>query len=295
MAKRFSPLPIQDLQVLATPRGLVIILWAIREYGPVSLTDLLIKVTGVTDGPTAGTSRLNLRQAVKHIAADLADLARIGLISLHNAQDHAPIYYEALNISPQELMLKQGSIVAEVTDELDFLQSTFNISLTELLQDDAMQMRFEPSFGKPEDGDWPEIFVVMPFRTELGSTYDNIQSVARGLGISCKRGDEFFSDDEIMTEIWSALWHCRLCIVDCTGRNANVFYELGIAHTIGKKCLLIAQSEQDLPFDVQHRRVIIYDSSPKGQRDFRDTIGKAIQEELGLKTDKLDEIFGKLR
>jgi hypothetical protein len=295
MAKRKSPFPLDDLQVLATPRGLAMMLWAIREYGPLTCTDLLTKVIGSTDMDVNGTMKISLRQAAKNIGADLMELATHGFISLRTADDkYEPLAPSVLNAPPNELLARFGNIAVEVTEALEFVQTTFDLSLTDFM-DDGIQMRFEPSFGNPVAGQWPEIFVVMPFRPELNATYDNILSVARGLGVSCKRGDEFFSDDEIMKEIWSAMWHSRLCIVDCTGRNANVFYELGIAHTIGKKCILLAQSEQDLPFDVQHRRVIIYQTTPKGQRDFRDIVGKAIQEELGMKTDKLDEIFGKLR
>jgi hypothetical protein len=61
-----------------------------------------------------------------------------------------------------------------------------------------------------------------------------------------------------VSEIYSAIRQAKIIIADCTGRNANVFYEIGIAHGIGKDVVLISQSKKDIPFDVGHRRFVIY-------------------------------------
>ncbi len=66
--------------------------------------------------------------------------------------------------------------------------------------------------------------------------------------------------DDIRTSIESA----DLIIADLTGKNANVFYEVGICHAIEKPVLLLAQSMDDVPFDLRHRRVLLYSYSPRG-------------------------------
>jgi hypothetical protein len=38
-----------------------------------------------------------------------------------------------------------------------------------------------------------------------------------------------------------------------TGRNPNVFYEVGYAHALGKIVLLLTQNGDDIPFDLKHR------------------------------------------
>jgi hypothetical protein len=50
------------------------------------------------------------------------------------------------------------------------------------------------------------------------------------------------------------------CVVvaDLTGKNANIFYEVGIAHTLEKPVLLLAQPMSDVPFDLRHKRVLLY-------------------------------------
>jgi hypothetical protein len=38
-----------------------------------------------------------------------------------------------------------------------------------------------------------------------------------------------------------------------------VFYELGLAHALGKPGVLVSSNQSDVPFDIQHVRVIYYD------------------------------------
>jgi len=103
-----------------------------------------------------------------------------------------------------------------------------------------------------------DIFMMMPFRDHLNPVYeDHIKKVAGALDFKIRRGDDPFSRHDIMREIWSFIYNSRLVIADCTERNPNVFYELGIAHTLGKPAILITQNIDDVPFDVRNRRVIV--------------------------------------
>jgi hypothetical protein len=102
-------------------------------------------------------------------------------------------------------------------------------------------------------------FVLMPFTTEWSlATYDAINSVVGPVGYRCLRANEIFGAN-VMQDIWTGIQSARAIIADLTGRNANVLYEVGIAHTLGKPTILLAQSETDIPFDLASRRVIIYD------------------------------------
>jgi nucleoside 2-deoxyribosyltransferase len=53
-------------------------------------------------------------------------------------------------------------------------------------------------------------------------------------------------------------------LADLTRKNANVFYEVGICHALAKPVLLLAQSIDEVPFDLRHRRVLLYEYSPRG-------------------------------
>jgi hypothetical protein len=44
-----------------------------------------------------------------------------------------------------------------------------------------------------------------------------------------------------------------------------VFYEAGIAHTLGRDAILITQSEHDIPFDLRHLRYVKYLNNAEGR------------------------------
>jgi len=118
-----------------------------------------------------------------------------------------------------------------------------------------------PRFGTPQaDGQYDmDVFMIMPFRDELTAVYqDVILPTVEALGLTIKRGDNFNTDVPIMSDVWAAINHARVIIADCTGNNPNVFYELGIAHTLGKKTLLLVQNIDDVPFDIQPLRQLVY-------------------------------------
>jgi hypothetical protein len=67
-----------------------------------------------------------------------------------------------------------------------------------------------------------------------------------------------------MQDVATLIDRSRVVIADCTTRNPNVFYEIGIAHTLGREVILIAQRESDVPFDLRHLRYIEYSTDPTG-------------------------------
>src|SRR6266699_3290884 len=77
-----------------------------------------------------------------------------------------------------------------------------------------------------------------------------------GAGLEAYRADLDFSPGAITTKILSELLSARLVIADLTGRNPNVFYELGIAHSFARPMISIADSSSSLPFDTKDERII---------------------------------------
>lgn len=60
--------------------------------------------------------------------------------------------------------------------------------------------------------------------------------------------------DRIFTQISKA----DVIVADMTGRNPNVFYEVGYAHALDKFVLLLTQDSDDIPFDLKHRQHTVY-------------------------------------
>jgi hypothetical protein len=123
------------------------------------------------------------------------------------------------------------------------------------------------------------VFSLMPFKKEknLQDVYENhTKAIVESFGLNCLRADDIFKHHMIMEDIWENICTTRFVISDLTDKNPNVFYELGMAHTVGKRVVLITQNEEDIPFDLRHLRYIKYEYTPSGMKKFEDELKKAI-------------------
>ncbi len=108
----------------------------------------------------------------------------------------------------------------------------------------------------------PSCFVIAPFGEPFDAYYQEILRPAiRRAGLDPLRADEINKPGVIVNQIWHGIIDSDVCLADVTGRNANVMYELGIAHAIGKPVVPIVQDTSDLPFDLQSFRFIVYETS----------------------------------
>lgn len=104
-------------------------------------------------------------------------------------------------------------------------------------------------------------FVMMPFGGWLDRYYHDIYAPAiRAAGLEPRRADELPDGGSIVTQIWKQIKQSSVLLADLSGQNANVFYELGIAHALGKPVVLTSSNLDDVPFDLRHLRVILYDT-----------------------------------
>jgi hypothetical protein len=103
-------------------------------------------------------------------------------------------------------------------------------------------------------------FVMMPFGEWFDKYYQDIYSPAiKEAGFEPIRADELFTTGSVVEQIWEQIEKAELLLADLTGKNPNVFYELGLAHAAGKPVIFAAAHVDDVPFDLRHLRVIIYD------------------------------------
>jgi hypothetical protein len=104
-------------------------------------------------------------------------------------------------------------------------------------------------------------FVMQPFAGALGGYYESIFKPAiEQAGLSPVRADnEIFATGKIMDQIWRGIRSATVLVAELTSKNPNVFYELGLAHALEKPVVLVSSNEEDVPFDLRHIRVILYD------------------------------------
>jgi hypothetical protein len=199
--------------------------------------------------------------------------------------------YASYYIEPKvQQLLEAGLIVAaengrfEVTDNWRRIQAALEMSLTQVSMLGTRSLVVQPYFGPPDKLANPiDLFVVMPFRDDLKPVWDDhIKKIALTLGVNAVRADDFFTTHSIMADVWNAIAGARVVITDCTGRNPNVFYELGVAHTVGKPVILIAQNVHDVPSDVRHIRYIQYEYTPRGMQQFEQRLEQTLRTEFGI-------------
>jgi hypothetical protein len=105
-------------------------------------------------------------------------------------------------------------------------------------------------------------FVLMPFDAQFNDIYKlGIKELAATLGITAERVDEQIYREGILERIYRQIEKADIIIADMTGKNANVFYEVGYAHAKDKICVLLTSKVEDIPFDLRHKRHIIYGGS----------------------------------
>jgi hypothetical protein len=103
-------------------------------------------------------------------------------------------------------------------------------------------------------------FVMMPFGDWFDRYYAEIYVPAiKEAGFEPVRADGLFSTGSVMEQIWDQIGKSTLLLADLTGKNPNVFYELGLSHAARKPVVFTAENVEDVPFDLRHLRVIIYD------------------------------------
>ncbi|HEY7095690.1 MAG TPA: hypothetical protein VH437_03135 [Terriglobales bacterium] len=103
-------------------------------------------------------------------------------------------------------------------------------------------------------------FVIMPFGQPFDRYYLNIFVPAiTGAGLKPLRADSIFSPSTIMADVWRFTRQAAVVLADVTGKNPNVFYELGLAHATGKPVVIVTNTLEDVPFDLKGLRVIEYD------------------------------------
>jgi hypothetical protein len=126
------------------------------------------------------------------------------------------------------------------------------------------------------DEKYNTVFVLMPFEEQFSEVY--LKGIKDGLptGWECNRSDERWDIPETVCRICKSIQEATLIIADITGRNPNVFLELGLAFGLEKKFILITQRISDLPFDIKTFNTIEY--SPDNLDDLHRKLREAISQ-----------------
>ena len=207
-----------------------------------------------------GLNYLPMSQMTRELERYVIELVKLGYIKLE-ITDKLNINY---NI---DYLIKHKQYI--FTNKWNDVEKAFNITLTELASIGYESIIVNPLFPLPEKtGKSIDVFALMPFSNGFDNIYDNhIKPTIEKYNFSISRADYINSSSSIMSDIWNSIYFSKFIIADCTGANANVFYEIGISHCVGKKVILLTQNIKDIPFDTSYLRYIKYDLTDLAQLD----------------------------
>ncbi len=120
------------------------------------------------------------------------------------------------------------------------------------------------------------VSVMMPFSPPFDEVFVSLKDACNTLSLKCQRADDIWVASEVMQDVFSLIYRSRFVICDFSTRNTNVFYEAGIAHTLGRVVIPIVQHESDVPFDLRHHRFIIYLNNSEGRLELQEAITKRL-------------------
>lgn len=185
------------------------------------------------------------------------------LVDYHLDADVPPISNATLSLLAPELgIVVKGSIN-------EFTRTHWAIKeadLFKVLLKSGLGHRPKPTaFTFGEDPPDPDLVaVMMPFAAEFDPVYAKLRDTVASAGMRCQRADDIWEHDHVIQDVVTLICRASVVICDLTGRNSNVFYEMGIAHVLARDVIMITQSAGDVPFDVAHIRHVRYLRNKEG-------------------------------
>lgn len=121
------------------------------------------------------------------------------------------------------------------------------------------------------------VSAMMPFSREFDAVYAAITAAAAEAGGGSERADNVWEHSTIIQDIYSLIHKSAVVVCDFSGKNPNVFYEAGIAHSLGRPVIPIVQHTGDIPFDLQHHRAIVYHNNAEGREGLKTQLKRRIE------------------
>lgn len=119
-------------------------------------------------------------------------------------------------------------------------------------------------------------FVLTSFHNDFTHTYNLVVDVCKKMKLTAIRGDEKFIEKDILKHIIKCIVKSRVVIANLDGRNPNVFYELGIAHTLNKPTILLANIKTEIPIDINNQYLILYENEDELCNKLTETLLKVL-------------------
>ncbi len=127
---------------------------------------------------------------------------------------------------------------------------------------------------------------MMPFDSELDWLHDELKEVASRVNVELTRADDISQPGVIIQQILDSVDEADVIVAVCTGKNPNVFFELGYAW-LKHDPVLVAESDNDLPFDVSAYRTVMYGGN--NAQSWQGTFGSSLSAAVRLQTKQQNQ------
>jgi hypothetical protein len=154
----------------------------------------------------------------------------------------------------------------------------------DLIEIDELRRLAEATSVSPEEvpevedtlPDRKYVFVLMPFDENFDNIFwFGIRGAVEEAGLYCKRAEEIYFTGNVLDTINDEIRKADVIVAEMTGRNPNVFYEVGIAHTVNKPTILLVQNSDDIPFDLRTQNHLVY--NPNKIRDLQRKLSEILK------------------
>jgi hypothetical protein len=212
-------------------------------------------------------------------------------------RNYRPWYAERMNVVRRRFLILKRRLVAyrSISRALQDLEQPFAVlldlktrkktdidnklqameqaqRLCEILQSEVttqQQRKYDILPRESVETDERLCFVMMPFKPRkfFDPVYKTIRQTLKKKHMKCVRSDNVFDTRAIVWDIWENIRRARVCIADISDINPNVFYELGMAHSVITRTILISRrlaKDEKHVFDVNYVRCIYYMNTKTG-------------------------------
>ena len=218
--------------------------------------DLLVREPGLgrEAKPTAVEVKTYSSPLPTHVIESVA-----GIVDVLRSQDliQKAVIVSASGFTPEAKLSGQKAgielvALSELTDRARGHMTQFAAAV------EALEQREQSS--RQQTGP-KKVYVVMPFAKEFIDVYTyGIRKVAKDLGFVSDRADDIEHNDAVMKVVLERICEADAVVADITGRNPNVFYEVGYAHARERPVILVCRKGEDVPFDIRSHNYIAYET-----------------------------------
>lgn len=189
------------------------------------------------------------------------------MLSFHRERIENDIYEETARLLSTKLRFEE-------TNHLFYKGSDKDITLSEHIKDDSFYLEQGVNLAELQVEE-NMVVCLMPFHKTFDNKYSSIKLACRDSGFNCVRSDDQFIVGDILKHTIELILKSQVIIALMDGRNPNVFYEIGIAHSAGKPVILIADNSKidEIPFNLKSNRFIFY----KNIGDLKDQLTRALK------------------